>query len=354
MDKVKGQFDAAHDPLRRYRLYARGYGFVVVAMLIIAGGVPAAGAGVSGVLALLSGVYLGLLWVWGGALREKGRGLPHGVTGIRGAAASAIFASSAVLHVYGVSLGDGERWVILGIFTLVESTDLIDGILARRLGGGRPGEGKGAGERGGGGGAGEAEGGAGGGAGAGAGRGRPGGGGLPADEGGVPGRPEPCGPPAGEGGELGGGRPETGGPPADEGGELGGGRPETGGPPGSGGAGGGFGAIWDMECDAAFVLALSTASWLWAEMPAAVLCIGGMRYAYASVLDRPLGLADPPRLYMLFAKSAAAAAALALLISFVPGLSPSLRGALPWIVLPVLVVSFAWDSLLRFRRRRSI
>ena len=318
MDKVKGQFDAAHDPLRRYRLYARGYGFVVVAMLIIAGGVPAAGAGVSGVLALLSGVYLGLLWVWGGALREKGRGLPHGVTVIRGAAASAIFASSAVLHVYGVSLGDGERWVILGIFTLVESTDLIDGILARRLGGGRPGEGKGAGERGGGGGAGEAEGGAGGGAGAGAGRGRPGGGGLPAGEGGVPGRPEPCG------------------------------------PPGSGGAGGGFGAIWDMECDAAFVLALSTASWLWAEMPAAVLCIGGMRYAYASVLDRPLGLADPPRLYMLFAKSAAAAAALALLISFVPGLSPSLRGALPWIVLPVLVVSFAWDSLLRFRRRRSI
>lgn len=265
MDKVKGQFDAAHDPLQRYRLYARGYGFVVVALLIIAAGVPAAGAGVSGVLALLSGVYLGRLWVLGGALREKGRGLPHGVTAIRGAAASAIFASSAVLHVYGVFLGDGERWVILGIFTLVESTDLIDGILARRLGGGRP---------------------------------------------------------------------------------------EPGGPPGSGG--GGFGAIWDMECDAAFVLALSTASWLWAGMPAAVLCIGGMRYAYASVLDRPLGLADPPRLYMLFAKSAAAAAALALLISFVPGLSPPLRAALPWIVLPVLVVSFAWDSLLRFRRRRSI
>lgn len=259
MDKVKGQFDAAHDPLQRYRLYARGYGFFVVALLIIAAGVPAAGAGISGVLALLSGVYLGRLWVLGGGLREKGRGLPHGVTAIRGTAASAIFASSAVLHVYGVSLGDGERWVILGIFTLVESTDLIDGILARRLGGGRPEEG-----------------------------------------------------------------------------------------------GGGFGAIWDMECDAAFVLALSTASWLWAEMPAAVLCIGGMRYAYASVLDRPLGLADPPRLYMLFAKSAAAAAALALLISFVPGLSPSLRAALPWIVLPVLVVSFAWDSLLRFRRRRSI
>ena len=297
MDKVKSQFDAAHDPLQRYRLYARGYGFVVVALLIIAAGVPAAGAGVSGVLALLSGVYLGRLWVWGGALREKGRGLPHGVTAIRGAAASAIFASSAVLHVYGVSLGDGERWVILGIFTLVESTDLIDGILARRLGGGRPGEG---GELGGGGGAGEAEGGSGGGSGAGAGRGRP----------------------------------------------------EPGGPPGSGG--GGFGAVWDMECDAAFVLALSTASWLWAGMPAAVLCIGGMRYAYASVLDRPLGLANPPRLYMLFAKSAAAAAALALLISFVPGLSPSLRAALPWIVLPVLVVSFAWDSLLRFRRRRSI
>lgn len=278
MDKVKGQFDAAHDPLQRYRLYARGYGFVVVALLIIAAGLPAAGAGVSGVLALLSGVYLGRLWVWGGALREKGRGLPHGVTAIRGAAASAIFASSAVLHVYGVSLGDGERWVILGIFTLVESTDLIDGILARRLGGGRPGGG---------------------------------------------------GPPAGEGG-----------------------RPEPGGPPGSGG--GGFGAIWDMECDAAFVLALSTASWLWAGMPAVVLCIGGMRYAYASVLDRPLGLTDPPRLYMRFAKSVAAAAALALLISFVPGLPPPLRAALPWIVLPVLVVSFAWDSLLRFRRRRSI
>ena len=140
MDKVKSQFDAAHDPLQRYRLYARGYGFVVVALLIIAAGVPAAGAGVSGVLALLSGVYLG---GGGGARGARGRGLPHGVTAIRGAAASAIFASSAVLHVYGVSLGDGERWVILGIFTLVESTDLIDGILARRLGGGRPEEGGG-------------------------------------------------------------------------------------------------------------------------------------------------------------------------------------------------------------------
>ena len=319
MDKVKGQFDAAHDPLQRYRLYARGYGFVVVALLIIAAGVPAAGAGISGVLALLSGVYLGRLWVWGGALREKGRGLPHGGTAIRGTAASAIFASSAVLHVYGVSLGEGERWVILGIFALVESTDLIDGILARRLGGGRPGEGKGAGE------GGELGG------------GRPETGGPPAGEGGAPGRP---------------GRPGGGGPPAGGGGAPG--RPELCGPPGSGGGGGGFGAIWDMECDAAFVLALSTASWLWAGMPAAVLCIGGMRYAYASVLARPLGLADPPRLYMLFAKSAAAAAALALLVSFVPGLSPPLRAALPWIVLPVLVVSFAWDSLLRFRRRRSI
>ena len=187
MDKVKGQFDVAHDPLQRYRLYARGYGFVVVALLIIAAGVPAAGAGVSGVLALLSGVYLGRLWVWGGALREKGRGLPHGVTAIRGAAASAIFASSAVLHIYGVFLGDGERWVILGIFTLVESTDLIDGILARRLGGGRPGEGKGAGEGGelgGGGGAGDAEGGSGVGSGA-PGRGRPEPGGPPGSGGGA-------------------------------------------------------------------------------------------------------------------------------------------------------------------------
>ena len=74
MDKVKSKFDAAHDPLQRYRLYARGYGFVVVALLIIAAGVPAAGAGVSGVLALLSGVYLGRLWVWGGAAAGDGEG----------------------------------------------------------------------------------------------------------------------------------------------------------------------------------------------------------------------------------------------------------------------------------------
>lgn len=293
---VKGQLNAAHPPLQRYRLYARGYGFAVVALLILAAGVPGAGAGAAGVLALLSAAYLGRLWVWGAPLREKDIRLPHGVTAIRGAAASAVFASVAVLHVYGAVLSDGERWVLLGVFTLVEFTDLIDGILARRLRG-RLREGGG-----GGGGAGEAEGGPGGGSGAGAGR----------------------------------GRPESGGPPA-----LGGGSPS-------------FGAIWDMECDAAYVLALSTASWLWAGMPAAVLCIGGMRYAYASVLDRPLGLANPPRLYMHFAKSVAAAAALALLVSFVPGLSPPLRAALPWIVLPALVVSFAWDSLLRFRRRRSM
>ena len=298
-DMVKGQLSAAHPPLQRYRLYARGYGFAVVALLILAAGVPGAGAaaaGSAGALALLSAVYLGRLWVWGAPLREKDIRLPHGVTAIRGAAASAVFASVAVLHVYGAAFSDGERWVLLGVFTLVESTDLIDGILARRL------------------------------------RGR-------LLEGG-----------AGEGRA----KEAEGGPGESSGAEAGPGRPESGGPPGLGGGSPSFGAIWDMECDAAYVLALSTASWLWAGMPAAVLCIGGMRYAYASVLDRPLGLANPPRLYMRFAKSVAAAAALALLISFVPGLPPPFRAALPWIVLPALVVSFAWDSLLRFRRRRSI
>ena len=254
---VKNQLSADTFLRRRYRLYARSYGFSILILLIFTVAVPPARAALAAVLAVLSAVYLLRLWVWGAPLRIGLSRLPHAVTAIRGAAASGVLTLVAVFHFYHIALTVPERWVLLGLFTLIEATDLIDGILARRL--------------------------------------------LKANA-----------HINGNGGQ----------------------------------AGTSFGSIWDMECDAAFVLALSAASWLWAGMPPAVLCIGAMRYLYASVLNRPFGPANPPRLYMRFAKTTAAAAALALLLSFVPGLSPLLRTSVMWIALSALTVSFIWDRLI--------
>ena len=169
----------------------------------------------------------------------------------------------AVFDFYDIVLTVVERWVLLGLFILLEAADLIDGIRARRL----------------------------------------------PEEGGN----------GGQAGSRGAGTADT---------------------------GASFGSIWDMECDAAFVLVRSAASRLWGGMPAAVPCIGAMRCRYASVPNRPFGTANPPRLYMLFAQTADAAAALTRRFSFVPGLSRSPRTSVMWIALSALAVSFAWDRLL--------
>ena len=102
-----------------------------------------------------------------------------------------------------------------------------------------------------------------------------------------------------------------------------------------------------MECDAAFMLALSIASWLWSGTFAGVLVFGALRYTYVSVVNRPLALPDPPARYAYVARIVAAGAAVALLFSLVPTAGRALREAVVWTALAALIVSFVWDALLQ-------
>lgn len=111
--------------------------------------------------------------------------------------------------------------------------------------------------------------------------------------------------------------------------------------------GGSFGKTWDMECDAAFMVALVIASWLWAGTYVVVLAFGAMRYVYVSLCDRSIALPDPPARYASFAKTVAAASAVAVLFSLVPTVGPALRQAVLWTVLTALIASFVWDALLQ-------
>lgn len=231
-------------PGKHYRGYVRRHGFVVLSLLILAVVPGATRTAALGGLALATGAYLAGVWSQGRQLRAGGAWLPHAVTATRGLAAVVVFGLAAGLD--GVVLDTSQRWVVLGVLAFVESTDLIDGYLARRLS-----------------------------------------------------------------------------------------------------CNGAFGRIWDMECDAAFMLALSIASWLWSGTFAGILVFGALRYAYVSVGNRPLALPDPPARYAYVARIVAAVAAVALLFSLVPTVGRALREAVVWTALAALVASFVWDALLQ-------
>ena len=231
-------------PGKHYRGYARRHGFVVLSLLILAVVPGATRTAALGGLALATGAYLAGVWSQGRQLRAGGAWLPHAVTATRGLAAVVVFGLAAGLD--GVVLDTSQRWIVLGVLAFIESTDLIDGYLARRLS-----------------------------------------------------------------------------------------------------CNGAFGKIWDMECDAAFMLALSIASWLWAGTFVGVLVFGAMRYMYVAVGNRPFALTDPPAHYARFAKIVAATGAIALLFSLVPTVGRALREFVVWTALVALIVSFVWDALLQ-------
>ena len=231
-------------PGKHYRGYVRRHGFVVLSLLILAVVPGATRTAALGGLALATGAYLAGVWSQGRQLRAGRAWLPHAVTAMRGLAAVVVFGLAAGLN--GVVLDTSQRWIVLGVLAFIESTDSIDGYLARRLS-----------------------------------------------------------------------------------------------------CNGAFGRIWDMECDAAFMLALSIASWLWAGTFAGVLVFGALRYAYVSVGNRPLALSDPPARYAYVARIVAAVAAVALLFSLVPTVGRALRETVVWTALAALVASFVWDALLQ-------
>ena len=110
-----------------------------------------------------------------------------------------------------------------------------------------------------------------------------------------------------------------------------------------------FGAIWDMENDSFFALALSLAAWQIVGIPVVVLLIGAMRYFYF-ILVRAEG--DPPGdnpAYKLFAKSTTATLVIALIVIYLPFLPHGIRGAMVYGALGLQVISFSWDLVLRAR-----
>lgn len=115
-----------------------------------------------------------------------------------------------------------------------------------------------------------------------------------------------------------------------------------------------FGAVWDMENDAFFALALSFAAWQIVGIPIVVLLIGLMRYLYFLVF-RVEG--DPPGenpFYKMFARSTTATLMIALIVVFAPVLPHGVRGAIVYGALGMQVISFTWDLLLRFLAGRAM
>lgn len=114
-----------------------------------------------------------------------------------------------------------------------------------------------------------------------------------------------------------------------------------------------FGAVWDMENDSFFALALSFAAWQIVGIPLVVLAIGAMRYFYFLLVRAegdPVG--EHPG-YKLFAKSTTATLMIALIVIYVPLLPHALRGAFVYGALGMQAISFSWDLVLRAKTAGS-
>ena len=110
-----------------------------------------------------------------------------------------------------------------------------------------------------------------------------------------------------------------------------------------------FGAVWDMENDALYILALSMVGFVHLGFPVWTLLLGLMRYLYF-LLFRVTG--DPPRRpeqYKWFAKSVAAIIAISLITSYAPMLGSLSISILLATVLSLQLISFGWDVYLQAR-----
>lgn len=112
---------------------------------------------------------------------------------------------------------------------------------------------------------------------------------------------------------------------------------------------GGFGAVWDMENDVVYALALSLLLRHVHEVAIFVLLIGTMRFLYVLLWHYESEPATVPRVYKLYAKTTAALIATTLIVAVVPIVGPRLRtGALAGILV-MQMISFGWDLVLQRR-----
>jgi phosphatidylglycerophosphate synthase len=113
-----------------------------------------------------------------------------------------------------------------------------------------------------------------------------------------------------------------------------------------------FGAFWDAEVDAFFMLSLSLGAVEIVGVPPVVAAAGAFRYAfYFGFLPLPAPT-RAPKAFVWFAKSACAVSAVLLSLVFLPFIPQAIVSAFAVTAVAILAASFCWESLLRFREYR--
>jgi FkbM family methyltransferase len=111
-----------------------------------------------------------------------------------------------------------------------------------------------------------------------------------------------------------------------------------------------FGAVLDEETDAFFTLLLAYLLHARAGVGQWVLAAGALRYLFVLIFALPGGrtMAGLPAAFTRYSRAACATSVILLIGGFVDPFPQSLRLALPALALGLLVVSFGWETVLRF------
>jgi FkbM family methyltransferase len=111
-----------------------------------------------------------------------------------------------------------------------------------------------------------------------------------------------------------------------------------------------FGAAFDEEADAVFILSVSLVLTVTRDLPSRVAVAGILRYASVPVFAL-LGPPGPfPRLFSRFAKTSCAAAALLLVAATAPIFGLTWATAMGDLAMGLLSVSFGWEAAIRLSR----
>ena len=108
-----------------------------------------------------------------------------------------------------------------------------------------------------------------------------------------------------------------------------------------------FGAVWDAETDAAFMLALSAVVFAYTPIGGWVLAIGGIRYLFGLLFILVPEEPAWPRSFTWFSKTVCAISVGTLVGALYPTVDGTLAVAANSIALALLVGSFSWESILR-------
>lgn len=110
---------------------------------------------------------------------------------------------------------------------------------------------------------------------------------------------------------------------------------------------GAFGAVWDMESDVIYAIALAVALRHIHAVPVFVLLIGLMRPLYVLIWHYETTLSNPPRVYKWFSKTTTALIIIAMITAMAPAVGSAFRVASLSAILLLQLVSFGWDLVLQ-------